>query len=84
MRIRGCVVEYDLSEAARLLGIPPDELEHGVETGCLQYYYRLKAKGYRFHEASILANRERLTQRRQQFQRFMTTRKPHHHLKNIR
>ena len=60
MRIRGCTVEYDLNEAAQMLGISPEALERGVETGVFQYYYRAKSHDYRFHEASLFANREAL------------------------
>ena len=65
MRIRGCMVEYSLNEAAKMLAISPDELKHGVEKGNLRYYYRLQSQGYQFHEASILTNRELLAQRHQ-------------------
>ena len=65
MRIRGCTIEYDLDEAAKILALTPHELRRGVEGGRLQYYYRLKSKGYRFHEASILTNRELLGPRSQ-------------------
>lgn len=61
MRIRGHTIEYDLSEAAKMLGISPNELKRGIESGNLRYYYQLGSKGYRFHEASILTNRELLT-----------------------
>ena len=63
MRIRGCMVEYSLNEAAKILAISSDELKRGVEQGHLRYYYRLSSKGYQFHEASILANRQLLAHR---------------------
>ena len=65
MQIRGCMVEYDLNEAAKMLSISPDELKRGVEKGHLRYYYRLRSKEYQFHEASILTNRKLLAQRYQ-------------------
>jgi len=58
------MVEYSLSEAAKILAISSDELKRGVERGHLRYYYRLRSKGYQFHEASILANRQLLSQRK--------------------
>jgi hypothetical protein len=60
MRIRGSIIEYDLNEAAKLLELSTDELERRVEAGSLRYYYQLKSEGYRFHEASIFANRQLL------------------------
>lgn len=62
MRIRGCTVEYDLDEAAKMLELSPDELKRRAEAGQLRYYYRLKSQEYRFHDASISANQELLTQ----------------------
>jgi hypothetical protein len=63
MRIRGCTIEYELNEAAKMLDISNNELKQGVEAGYFRYYYQLGARDYRFHEASIVANRELLTQR---------------------
>ena len=62
MRIRNTVVEYDLKEAAALLDIPPAALKQAVSAGHLQYYYRLGEDGYRFHEASLRANKDMLSQ----------------------
>ena len=62
MRIRHAVVEYDLEEAAVMLGISPSDLKQAVSTGHLQYYYRLGEGDYRFHEASLRANKELLSQ----------------------
>ena len=62
MRIRNTVVEYDLKEAAALLDISPADLKQAVSAGHLQYYYRLGEDGYRFHEASLRANKELLSQ----------------------
>ena len=83
MRIRGCTVEYDLNEAAKILEIPSNALKRGVEEGRLRYYYVLKSKEYRFHEASILMNRELLAQNHQFPQIFMTRRKLPRRLANI-
>jgi len=63
MRIRGCTIEYDLTEAAEILKIDAETLKQGVEEGRFQYYYQRKSKGYFFHDASLLANREVLSQR---------------------
>ena len=62
MRIRNTVVEYDLEEAARMLDISPAALKQAASTGHLQYYYRLGEEDYRFHEASLRANKELLSQ----------------------
>lgn len=62
MRIRHAVVEYDLEEAAAMLGISPGVLKQAVSTGHLQYYYRLGEGEYRFHEASLRANKDLLSQ----------------------
>ena len=62
MRIRNAVVEYDLEEAAAMLDISPADLKQAVNTGHLQYYYRLGEGGYRFHEASLRANKDLLSQ----------------------
>jgi hypothetical protein len=62
MRIRNVVVEYDLEEAAVMLGISPTDLEEAVNAGHLQYYYRLGEDDYRFHEASLRANKDLLSQ----------------------
>lgn len=62
MRIRNAVVEYDLKEAAAMLDISPADLKQAVSAGHLQYYYRLGEDGYRFHEASLRANKDLLSQ----------------------
>ncbi len=62
MRIRNAVVEYDLKEAAALLNISPADLKQAVSAGHLQYYYRLGEDDYRFHEASLRANQDMLSQ----------------------
>ena len=62
MRIRNTVVEYDLKEAAAMLDISPATLKQAVSTGHLQYYYRLGEDDYRFHEASLRANKDFLAQ----------------------
>ena len=62
MRIRNAVVEYDLEEAAAMLAISPADLEQAVSAGHLQYYYRLGEDDYRFHEASLRANKDLLSQ----------------------
>ena len=62
MRIRNAVVEYDLEEAAAMLGISLADLKQAVNAGHLQYYYRLGEDDYRFHEASLRANKDLLSQ----------------------
>jgi hypothetical protein len=62
MRIRHAIVEYDLEEAAAMLGISPADLKQAVSTGHLQYYYRLDGDDYRFHEASLRSNKDLLSQ----------------------
>ena len=62
MRIRNAVVEYDLEEVAAMLDISPTALKQAVSTGHLQYYYRLDGDDYRFHEASLRANKDLLSQ----------------------
>lgn len=62
MRIRHAVVEYDLDEAAAMLDISPVDLKKAIKTGHLQCYYRLDEGDYRFHEASLRANKDLLSQ----------------------
>ncbi len=62
MRIRNAVVEYDLEEAAAMLDISPSDLKQAVSAGHLQYYYLLSEDDYRFHEASLRANKDLLSQ----------------------
>lgn len=57
MRIRHTTVEYDLTEAATMLGISPKDLKQAVDTGRLQYYYRRGKNNYQFHEASLHTNK---------------------------
>ncbi len=61
MRIRHTTVEYDLTEAATMLGISPNHLKQAVDTGHLQYYYRSGKNNYQFHEASLCTNKELLS-----------------------
>lgn len=62
MRIRNAVVEYNLEEAAAMLDISPADLKQAVGAGHLQYYYRLGEDDYLFHEASLRANKDLLSQ----------------------
>ena len=61
MQIRNAVVEYNLAEAAAMLDISPAVLKWAVNAGHLQCYYQ-RGKVYWFHEASICANQELLSQ----------------------
>ena len=62
MRIRHAVVEYDLEEAAAMLDISPADLKQAASAGYLQFYYRLGEGDYRFHEASLRANKDLLSE----------------------
>lgn len=62
MQIRNAVVEYDLAEAAAMLDISPTALKRAVEAEYLHCYYRRGKNDYRFHEASLRANKELLSQ----------------------
>ena len=62
MKIRNAVVEYNLEEAASMLDISPEVLKWAVNAEHLQCYYRLGKNAYRFHEASLRANKELLSQ----------------------
>ena len=62
MQIRNAVVEYNLEEAAAMLAISPEVLKWAVDAEHLQCYYRLGKNDYRFHEASLGANKELLSQ----------------------
>ena len=62
MQIRNAVVEYDLEETAEMLDISPEVLKWAVNAGHLQCYYHLRQTDYRFHEASLRANKELLSQ----------------------
>ncbi len=62
MRIRHAVVEYDLEEAAAMLDISPADLKQAVSAGYLQCYYRVGEGDYRFHEASLRANKDLLSE----------------------
>ena len=60
MQIRNAVVEYNLEEAAATLDLSPEVLKWAVDAEHLQCYYRLGKNDYRFHEASLRANKELL------------------------
>ena len=62
MRIRHAVVEYDLEEAAAMLDISPADLKQAVSAGYLQCYYQVGEEDYRFHEASLRANKDLLSE----------------------
>ena len=62
MQIRNAVVEYNLAEAASMLDISAEVLKWAVNAEHLQCYYRLGKNDYRFHEASLRANKELLSQ----------------------
>ncbi len=62
MRIRHSTVEYNLAEAAMLLGISTATLKKAVDTGHLKCYYKLNRNNYQFHEASLHTNKELLEQ----------------------
>ena len=62
MQIRNAVVEYDLKEAAAMLDISPTVLKRAVAAEYLQCYYQRGKNDYRFHEASLRANKELLLQ----------------------
>ena len=68
MRIRALTVEYNLTEAARMLGISDAALKQAVDAGHLRCYYRLGKNEYQFHEASLQTNQELLA--RKEFSRF--------------
>ena len=59
MRIQQNILEYELHEAAAILGLSASELEKAVQAGRLKYFYRNRS-GYKFHDASIEENRRRL------------------------
>lgn len=59
MRSQPHLVEFDIDEAAGILGISAEELKKGVEAGWLRYFYR-NHTGYKFHDASLEENRRRL------------------------
>ena len=61
MRIRGYLIEYDLSEAAKILRIPARKLLRGTQEGKFQYFYHQTGNNYKFHDASIETNRVRLS-----------------------
>ena len=62
MQIRNAVVEYNLEEAAAMLDISPTVLKRAVDAEYLQCYYRRGKNDYRFHEASLRANKELLSE----------------------
>ena len=57
MRMRGPLVEYNLNEAAKLLGISAGVLQTKVDNGHLTHYYKTEKSDYVFHEASIEENK---------------------------
>lgn len=62
MQIRNAVVEYDLAEAGEMLDISPTVLKRAVDAEYLRCYYRRGKNDYRFHEASLRANKELLSE----------------------
>lgn len=61
MRMRGLIVEYNLNEAAKLLGISAGVLQAKVDNGNLSHYYKTDKNDYVFHEASIEENKTLLS-----------------------
>ena len=61
MRMRGLIVEYNLNEAAKLLGISAGVLQTKVDNGHLSHYYKTDKNDYVFHEASIEENKTLLS-----------------------
>ena len=61
MRMRGLIVEYNLNEAAKLLGISAGVLRAKVDNGHLSHYYKTDKNDYVFHEASIEENKTLLS-----------------------
>lgn len=61
MWMRGPIVEYNLNEAAKLLGISAGVLRTEVDNGHLTHYYKTNKSDYVFHEASIEENKTLLT-----------------------
>ena len=61
MRMRGLIVEYNLNEAAKLLGISAGVLQTKVYNGLLSHYYKTDKNDYVFHEASIEENKTLLS-----------------------
>jgi len=61
MRMRGLIVEYNLNEAAKLLGISAGILQTKVDNGLLSHYYKTDKNDYVFHEASIEENKTLLS-----------------------
>ena len=57
MWMRGPIVEYNLNEAAKLLGISAGVLRTEVDNGHLTHYYKTDKSDYVFHEASIEENK---------------------------
>ena len=62
MQIRNAVVEYNLEETAAMLDISPKVLKRAVDAEYLQCYYKRGKNDYRFHEASLRANKELLSE----------------------
>ena len=61
MRMRGLIVEYNLNETAKLLGISAGVLQTKVDNGLLSHYYKTDKNDYVFHEASIEENKTLLS-----------------------
>ena len=57
------MVEYNLEEAAAMLGISPADLKKAVDAGYLQCYYQRGKNDYRFHEASLRVNKDLLSEK---------------------
>ena len=60
MRCRGCIIEYDVNEAAKILNITPAILKKSIQQGKFQYWYYDRKDGYKFHNASLENNRLKL------------------------
>lgn len=56
VRLCGAIIEYDLTEAAMMLKVPPKKLHEQVQGGQLRCFYRL-GNEYQFHDASLEYNR---------------------------
>jgi hypothetical protein len=59
MRLRGAIIEYDLTEAATILKLSTKELNYKVREGKLRCFYHI-GNEYKFHDASLEDNRLRL------------------------
>lgn len=52
MRLRGAIIEYNLTEAAMILKLPAKELREKVREGQLRCFYHLGGE-YKFHDAVL-------------------------------